>query len=68
MQPNIVYWCSQMAVHEALPMTKLTKRQFCRISANSKAPWYEGYTENPLGIKPDGPIHPRRAEYMNYRP
>jgi hypothetical protein len=68
LRPGIIYLCSPMTVHEALPMTADTRRQFCRVSFPSSAPWYEGYTENPLGIRPAGPVHPRRVEQMGYRP
>lgn len=68
LQPLNVYWCGPMTVHKALPMPTDTHRQFCRVSYPSSAPWYEGYTENPLGIAPTGPVHARRAEYMGYRP
>lgn len=63
-----VWYCESLCMHEALPMVLDTKRQFCRISFPSRSPWYEGYTENPLGIKPDGPIHPPRVDFMAYRP
>lgn len=67
LQPDQIYLCSPMTVHEALPMKTDTRRQFCRVSFPSDAPWYEGYTENPLGILPAGPIHPRRVKQMEYR-
>lgn len=66
-QPGRVYLCSPLAVHEALPMKKTTARQFVRLSMPSDAPWYEGYTRNPLGIEPTGPIHAPRTEFMRYR-
>lgn len=62
-----VYWCDSLCMHEAIPMAATVQRQFCRISYPSNAPWYEGYTENPLGVKPTGPVHPRRV-FMDYRP
>lgn len=68
LQPSTVYWCGPLAVHRAIPMEVDTYRQFCRVSFPSDAPWYEGYTPNPRGIQPAGPIHPARTEYMNYRP
>lgn len=68
LQANTVYWCSPLAVHRSLPMELDTYRQFCRVSFPSDAPWYEGYTPNPRGVMPTGPIHPRRVEFMNYRP
>lgn len=59
-QPREVYWLSGLCVHESLAQPSDVKRQFVRLSLPSTAPWYEGYTENPLGIKPTGPILPRR--------
>ena len=53
---NQVYWVDGLCVHESLPLQEDTKRQFVRLSMPSKAPWFEGYTENILGIKPSGPI------------
>lgn len=58
--PDIVYWLSGLCVHESLAQPSDVKRQFVRLSLPSTAPWYEGYTENPLGVKPTGPILPRR--------
>lgn len=62
------YFCSPLAVHESVPMVRDTKRQFVRISMPSDAPWYDGYTVNPLGVLPEGPIHPARTEQMMFRP
>ena len=56
LQANRVYWLSPRCIHESLPMDKETNRQFVRLSLPSTAPWFKGYTENPLGIKPTGPI------------
>ncbi len=64
---NQAYWLSPMTVHEVFPMKETVKRQFVRISMPSNSPWYEGYTENPNGIKPTGPIHPARTEFMQFR-
>ena len=55
-----VYWCDGLCVHESMPQPIAVKRQFVRLSLPSTAPWYEGYTENPLGVKPSGTILPRR--------
>lgn len=63
-----VYWCGPLAVHESLTMTADCARQFVRVSMPSDAPWYEGYTVNPLGIQPTGPIHAARRHFMEYRP
>lgn len=68
LQAGRAYWLGPMTVHESFPMRRDTHRQFVRISMPSEAPWYEGYTENPLGIKPTGPIHPPRTQFMGYRP
>lgn len=68
LQPGVVYHCGPMTVHEALPMAEDCRRSFVRISMPSNAPWYEGYTENPTGVRPTGPIHPRRVAQMAYRP
>lgn len=62
-----VYLCSPLAVHQPLAMRADTRRQFVRLSMPNDCPWYEGYTENPTGVKPTGPIHPRREEFMAYR-
>ena len=55
-----VYWVDGLCVHESIPMVEETARQFVRLSMPSKAPWFEGYTANPLGVMPTGPILPRR--------
>ena len=55
------YWVDGMCVHESIPMDMSTARAFVRLSLPSMAPWFEGYTENPLGIKPSGKILPRRT-------
>lgn len=59
-EANTVYWVDGLCVHESLPMARGTERQFVRLSMPSTAPWFEGYTENPLGVAPTGPILPRR--------
>lgn len=65
-ESNHVYWLSGLTVHESVPMERTIKRQFVRLSMPSKAPWFQGYTENPLGIKPTGSILPRR-EFMSIK-
>lgn len=60
LQPFKVYWMNGLCVHESLPMDEDTERTFVRLSMPSNAPWFEGYTENPLGVLPTGPILPRR--------
>ncbi len=57
---NTVYWVDALCVHESMEMERDTKRQFVRLSLPSTAPWFEGYTENPLGILPTGDILERR--------
>lgn len=59
-EANTVYWCNSMCVHESVPVVEDTERIFARLSMPSYAPWYEGYTMNPKGIKPAGPIIPRQ--------
>ena len=68
LRPGVVYSCGPMTVHQALPMGEDCHRSFARVSMPSGAPWYEGYTENPTGVRPTGPIHPRRGAQMAYRP
>lgn len=63
LSPSVAYWLDALCVHESLPMKARTPRQFVRLSLPSTAPWFDGYTENPLGVKPTGPILPRR-EFM----
>ncbi|BCJ91809.1 hypothetical protein IZ6_25440 [Terrihabitans soli] len=58
-----VYWLDGLCVHESMPVPEETDRQFIRLSLPSNGPWFEGYTENPLGIRPSGEILPRR-EFM----
>lgn len=67
LRPNFSYLLGPMTVHESTPMVRDCKRQFIRISLPNNCPWYEGYTESPYGIKPTGPILPRRKE-MDFRP
>ncbi len=62
------YRLNETCVHEPIALPARTKRQFVRLSMPSEAPWYEGYTRNPLGVEPAGPVHPRRAEFMGFRP
>ncbi len=62
------YRLNSTAIHESIRMPSRVRRQFVRLSLPSEAPWYEGYTSNPLGIKPEGPIHPARAAFMGFRP
>jgi hypothetical protein len=65
-EPLRAYWCGPLAVHQAVPVQRDCRRQFVRVSMPSKAPWHQGYTANPLGIKPAGPVLPARPG-MAYR-
>ena len=60
-QAGDVIWADGLLVHESYPATQVTDRQFIRVSLPNNAPWFVGYTPNPLGIAPCGPIidHPR---------
>ena len=60
MQEGVAYWCTGLCVHESLPMEKETRRSLVRLSMPSDAPWYEGYTKNPKGVLPTGPVLGRR--------
>jgi hypothetical protein len=60
-EAGVAYWCGATCVHESLPMQENTQRTFVRLSMPSDAPWHEGYTRNPKGIKPTGVIIPRGA-------
>jgi hypothetical protein len=59
-EPMRAYWLDGLCVHESIPQHVDTYRQFVRLSLPSLGPWFEGYTENPLGVLPTGPILPRR--------
>ncbi len=59
-QPNEVYWLDGLCVHESLLQPAPVLRQFVRLSMPSEAPWFEGYTKNPHGVEPTGPVLPRR--------
>lgn len=67
LQPSTLYWMGPHTVHESTPMREDTFRQFVRISMPSDAPWFDGCTENPLGIKPTGSVLPRRTQFMTDR-
>lgn len=61
---NVVYQLSGLCVHESIPQSEAVDRQFVRLSMPSNSPWFEGYTVNPKGVLPTGPILSRR-EYMD---
>lgn len=63
-EANQVYWVDGACVHESMPVKEDTKRQFVRLSMPNNGPWFEGYTENPTGIKPSAEIFGRR-KFMN---
>lgn len=56
MKNGDVVWADGLLIHESLPTRKDINRQFIRISLPNNAPWFVGYTENPLGILPCGEI------------
>ena len=62
-EANRAYWVDGLCVHESVPVKEETDRTFIRLSLPSKAAWFEGYTVNPRGVLPTGPILPRR-EFM----
>lgn len=51
-----IVWADGLCVHQSFSPKVDTKRQFVRISLPNNSPWFEGYTENPLGILPTGRI------------
>jgi hypothetical protein len=53
-----------LGIYDPVPQPQATERTFARLSLPSDGPWFEGYTENPLGVMPTGPILPPR-EFMN---
>jgi len=63
-EPHRAYWVDGMCVHESLRQVANVFRTFMRLSMPSCAPWFDGYTVNPLGVLPTGPILPRR-QYMD---
>lgn len=67
MRAGRVYWCSPMAIHEALPMREDTRRQLLRVSMPSDAPYHREYTPNPTGVVPPGEPAPPRPHHMAYR-
>lgn len=67
LRPGVLYELNPLAVHVARPMSSATRRQFLRVSMPSSAPWFDGYTRNPRGIEPGGPVMPRRTAEMDYR-
>lgn len=66
LRPEVAYWMNASCVHESLPQRSPVRRQLIRLSLPSQAPWFEGYTESPLGVRPTGPILPRRDAFMDW--
>lgn len=66
LQPWEPAWIGPLTLHEAVPAKRGRLRRFCRISMPSAAPWFEGYSVNPFGIQPTGPVLARRSE-LDYR-
>jgi hypothetical protein len=60
-QAGRAYWVDGLCVHESLVQNEDCERTFVRLSMPSKAPWFAGYTKNPLGILPTGPVLDRRT-------
>lgn len=55
-QAGDLIWADGLLVHESYPATQPVFRQFLRLSLPNNAPWFKGYSENPLGIKACGEI------------
>jgi hypothetical protein len=55
-EPGRLYWVDGLCVHESIPAETTVDRQFVRLSLPNTGPWFEGYTVNPLGVLPTGPI------------
>ena len=56
MKAGDIIWADGLMVHEAHRPVQNVNRQFVRVSLPNASPWFIGYTENPLGIKPGGKI------------
>jgi hypothetical protein len=68
LEPNILYRCGPLTVHESIPSKVSEYRQFIRLSMPSKAAWPESCTPNPFGIQPEGPIAKARPRvFTDYR-
>ena len=54
MKPGHVYWVSDRAPIESLPMKETTTTQFFRITTSEVGFWFKDhYTANPMGVLPD---------------
>ena len=56
-----VYWVDGACIHESVPVSGPTARQFVRLSMPSNGPWFEGYTPNPTGVLPSHAVLPPRT-------
>lgn len=63
MSPGTAYRVHGLAPHESFAAPVRRRRAFVRLSMPSTAPWFDGYTPSPCGVRPTGPILPRR-KYM----
>lgn len=61
---GVPYWVDGGCVHRSTVQKAGTKRQFVRLSMPNNGAWFEGYTENPTGIKQTGEVLPERTEFM----
>lgn len=59
-EANRAYWVDGACVHESMPVTEETERQFVRLSMPSNGPWFENYTPSPVGVMPSADILPPR--------
>jgi hypothetical protein len=59
-EAGVAYWFDGLCVHESIVQSQPVARQFVRLSLPSSAPWFEGYTKNPLGVLPSGAVLSRR--------
>lgn len=68
-EANQVYWVDGACIHETLAMNQDSPRQFIRLSMPNNGVWFEGYTENPTGVKPSGKILKKdlRSIFMEYK-
>lgn len=55
-QAGDVIWADGLLVHESYAAQHAVDRQFVRVSLPNNSPWFVGYSENPLGIKPCGRV------------
>lgn len=60
---NTFHFMSPYCVHEALPVTKNTERQFFRLSLPNTDPWPSNYTKNPFVDAPGQYMQP--SDYVN---